>query len=43
MKGGGDSQVKEPQFNTQKNLSEIDLMHKGQYLITFIHPAARQP
>ncbi len=32
--------VKEPQFNTQKNLSEIDLMHKGQYLITFIHPAA---
>lgn len=32
--------VKEPQFNTKKNLSEIDLMHKGQYLITFIHPAA---
>lgn len=32
--------VKEPQFNTDKNLSEIDLMHKGQYLITFIHPAA---
>lgn len=32
--------VKEPQFNTKKNMSEIDLMHKGQYLITFIHPAA---
>lgn len=32
--------VKEPQFNTKKNMSEIDMMHKGQYLITFIHPAA---
>lgn len=32
--------VKEPQFNTEKNCSEIDLMHEGQYLITFIHPAS---
>jgi NAD(P) transhydrogenase subunit alpha len=32
--------VKEPQFNQQKNKHEIDMMHKGQYLITFIHPAA---
>lgn len=32
--------VKEPQFNTEKGCSEIDLMHAGQYLITFIHPAS---
>lgn len=32
--------VKEPQFNTEKNCHEVDLMHAGQYLITFIHPAA---
>ncbi len=32
--------VKEPLFNEEKNCSEIDLMHDGQYLITFIHPAA---
>ena len=32
--------VKEPQFNTEKNCPEIDMMHKGQYLITFIHPAS---
>ena len=32
--------VKEPQFNTEKNKHEIDMMHKGQYLITFIHPAS---
>lgn len=32
--------VKEPQFNFEKNCSEIDLMHNGQYLITFIHPAS---
>jgi NAD(P) transhydrogenase subunit alpha len=32
--------VKEPQFNQQKNLHEIEMMHAGQYLITFIHPAA---
>lgn len=32
--------VKEPLFNCEKNCSEIDMMHKGQYLITFIHPAS---
>ncbi|HHW48554.1 MAG TPA: NAD(P) transhydrogenase subunit alpha [Clostridiaceae bacterium] len=32
--------VKEPQFNAEKNLHEIDMMHEGQYLITFIHPAS---
>ncbi len=32
--------VKEPQFNTAKNLHEVDMMHAGQYLITFIHPAS---
>lgn len=32
--------VKEPQFNTAKNVHEIDMMHKGQIIITFIHPAS---
>ncbi|QNO16192.1 NAD(P) transhydrogenase subunit alpha [Alkalicella caledoniensis] len=32
--------VKEPLFNEQTNMHEIDMMHKGQYLITFIHPAS---
>ncbi|MBR6826255.1 MAG: NAD(P) transhydrogenase subunit alpha [Oscillospiraceae bacterium] len=32
--------VKEPQFNKNFNKHEVDMMHKGQYLITFIHPAA---
>lgn len=32
--------VKEPQFNHNLNKHEVDLMHDGQYLITFIHPAA---
>ncbi len=32
--------VKEPQFNTAKNMHEVDMMHAGQYLITFIHPAS---
>ena len=32
--------VKEPQFNEAKGCSEVDLMHEGQYLITFIHPAS---
>ena len=32
--------VKEPQFNKNENLHEIDLMHKGQFIITFIHPAS---
>ncbi len=32
--------VKEPQFNTQFNKHEAEMMHRGQYLITFIHPAS---
>lgn len=32
--------VKEPQFNAEKNKHEIEMMHKDQYLITFIHPAS---
>ncbi|MEG1710668.1 MAG: NAD(P) transhydrogenase subunit alpha [Clostridia bacterium] len=32
--------VKEPLFNEEKKKSEIEMMHKGQYLITFIHPAS---
>ncbi len=32
--------VKEPQFNENKNKHEIEMMHEGQVLITFIHPAA---
>ncbi len=32
--------VKEPLFNEQKGVHELDMMHKGQYLITFIHPAS---
>lgn len=32
--------VKEPLFNEAKGKHEIEMMHKGQYLITFIHPAA---
>lgn len=32
--------VKELQFNKQKNLHEVDMMHSGQYLVTFIHPAS---
>lgn len=32
--------VKEPLFNEQFNKHEVDMMHKGQYLITFIHPAS---
>lgn len=32
--------VKEPLFHEGKSKHEIDLMHEGQYLITFIHPAA---
>lgn len=32
--------VKEPQFNKQLNKHEVDMMHKGQTLITFIHPAS---
>ncbi len=32
--------VKEPLFNSKKNIHEIDMMHKGQYLVTFLHPAS---
>ncbi len=32
--------VKEPQFNEAKGIHEVDMMHAGQYLITFIHPAS---
>ena len=32
--------VKEPQFNNAKQCSEVDMMHTGQCLITFIHPAS---
>lgn len=32
--------VKEPLFNDEYKIHEIDMMHKGQYIITFIHPAA---
>ncbi|MBR4290830.1 MAG: NAD(P) transhydrogenase subunit alpha [Oscillospiraceae bacterium] len=32
--------VKEPLFNEQTGKHEVDMMHNGQYLITFIHPAA---
>ncbi len=32
--------VKEPLFNQDKGKHEVDMMHEGQTLITFIHPAA---
>ncbi|HHV41286.1 MAG TPA: NAD(P) transhydrogenase subunit alpha [Clostridiaceae bacterium] len=32
--------VKEPQLNTTYGINEADMMHKGQILIAFIHPAA---
>lgn len=32
--------VKEPLFNEELGVHEADLMKKGQYLITFIHPAS---
>ena len=32
--------VKEPQLNEELKIHEVDLMHAGQYLITFIHPAS---
>ena len=32
--------VKEPQFNTVKNSHEVEMMHKDQILITFLHPAS---
>ncbi|HBK68398.1 MAG TPA: NAD(P)(+) transhydrogenase (Re/Si-specific) subunit alpha [Firmicutes bacterium] len=32
--------VKEPLFNQEVGLHEADMMKKGQYLITFLHPAS---
>lgn len=32
--------VKEPLFNEKFGKHEVDMMHPGQYLITFIHPAS---
>ena len=32
--------VKEPLFNEEKKIHEVDMLRKGQYLITFIHPAS---
>ncbi|HOB16714.1 MAG TPA: NAD(P) transhydrogenase subunit alpha [Defluviitoga sp.] len=32
--------VKEPLFNKELNKHEVDMMKKGQYLITFLHPAS---
>lgn len=31
--------VKEPMFNEEKSTHEVDMMKKGQYLISFLHPA----
>lgn len=33
--------VKEPQFNSRLNIHELDLMHAGQIIITFLHPASQ--
>jgi NAD(P) transhydrogenase subunit alpha len=32
--------VKEPQYNSELKRHEVDMMHSGQTLITFIHPAS---
>jgi H+-translocating NAD(P) transhydrogenase subunit alpha len=32
--------VKEPAFNKEVEIHEVDMMHEGQALITFLHPAA---
>jgi len=32
--------VKEPLFNSAKNKHEVDMMHAGQVIVTFLHPAA---
>ncbi|MGI6225222.1 MAG: NAD(P) transhydrogenase subunit alpha [Peptococcales bacterium] len=32
--------VKEPLFNKEKGKHEVEMMHSGQTLVTFIHPAA---
>ena len=39
-KAGVILKVKEPLFNSEKGKHEIEMMHSGQYLITFIHPAS---
>ena len=32
--------VKEPQFNKAKEKHEVEMLHEGQVLVTFLHPAA---
>lgn len=32
--------VKEPAFNAELNMHEVDMMREGQVLVTFLHPAA---
>jgi NAD(P) transhydrogenase subunit alpha len=32
--------VKEPRYNQEQGCHELEMMHKGQYLITFLHPAS---
>ena len=32
--------VKEPLFNSAKGKHEVDMLHEGQVLVTFLHPAA---
>ena len=32
--------VKEPQYNEEKKKHELEMMHSGQYIITFLHPAS---
>lgn len=32
--------AKEPLFNSQKNKHEVEMMQRGQVLVTFLHPAA---
>lgn len=32
--------VKEPLFNEEFNTHEVDMMHAGQYIVTFLHPAS---
>ncbi len=34
--------VKEPMFNDRVSQHEVDLMHEGQYLVCFLHPASPQ-
>ena len=32
--------VKEPLFSEQKNKHEVEMLHQGQYLVCFLHPAS---